>query len=270
MPPGSSSAAPVISPGPRRAAKPFGRSPRVGLRSSSTSPLQLAASASSSTSTQWRTARRAALQVLDAADVGRDDGCRARARRGGRACGRAAASPARAAAPSRCRPSRSTGGLVRRDVDVEAERAQVRLDAAAQLLAVLQACTAGGTRARAASALAAACACSAGTRSGSSSDRSRVSVGDAAAPCRHRPGRARSEWPYSLTVTPQPEAFMTIASTAAARRPAATRRRCCGACASSAAVVVAAGAGGSRRSSRRRRRPASGCRRRRARARSRC
>ena len=56
---------------------------------------------------------------------------------------------------------------------------------------------------------------------------------DARAPSRRRPGRAASAWPYSLTVTPQPDAFITIASTAPApsgRRPAATRRRCCGAC----------------------------------------
>ena len=82
--------------------------------------------------------RRAALQVLDAADVGRDDGLRRQRRRGGASLRSRSASRARAAAPSRCRPSRSTGAPRSAPRDVEAERAQVRLDAAAQLLAVLQ------------------------------------------------------------------------------------------------------------------------------------
>jgi hypothetical protein len=118
----------------------------------------------------------AALQVLDAADVGRHDGLRLQ-RPGGPACGRAAAWPARAAARCRCRPSRSTGGCRRRQPHLEAQRAQVLLDAAAQLLAVLQ--RARRVEGQPPAARAATCAawgpCSAGTRSGSSSLRSRVS-----------------------------------------------------------------------------------------------
>ena len=49
--------------------------------------------------------------------------------------------------------------------------------------------------------------------SGSSSERSRVSWLTRAAFSAYC-GSWRSRWPYSLTVTPQPEAFMTMASTA--------------------------------------------------------
>ena len=54
---------------------------------------------------------------------------------------------------------------------------------------------------------------SAGTRSGSISDRSRVRSAIRLAFFAYA-GSWASEWAYSLTVTPQPEAFMTIASTA--------------------------------------------------------
>ena len=99
--------------------------------------------------------------------------------------------PARAAAPSRCRPSRSTGGSRPPAAHVEAERAQQRLDAAAQLLAVLQrARRMEGELPRVAPAQAAAAARHAA--SGSSSHRSFVSSPMRARLAPRRPDRARA------------------------------------------------------------------------------
>jgi hypothetical protein len=101
---------------------------------------------SSTSSIQCRTGvGGAGLQVRDAADVGRDDGAR-RGLRGGERRQLAVAQrrlwPARAAAPSTCRPSRSTGGSRRRARggrrNSRAPAACASLDAAAQLLPVLQ------------------------------------------------------------------------------------------------------------------------------------
>ena len=111
MPPGSSSAAPVMRPGPRRAARP-GASPRGRPACSSSSPLQPEASASSTTSTQCRTGTRLPLcrcgmqptlaETMVSGSSASQMGELAVAQRH---------RPAPAAAPSRFRPSRSTGAL---------------------------------------------------------------------------------------------------------------------------------------------------------------
>ena len=148
MPLGSSSAAPVMRPGPSRLAKLavsfWPLSPGVVLRPRG---LSLRRALHRAPRPSAAPARRAALQMLDAADVGRDDALAARARRGGRACGRAAASPARAAAPSRCRPSRSTGApRSAATCDLEAERAQDASRPRRAAAGRAAACRADGTR----------------------------------------------------------------------------------------------------------------------------
>jgi hypothetical protein len=65
------------------------------------------------------------LQVLDAADVGADDGLRLQRRQVAELAVAQLRAPAWAAARCRCRPSRSTGGFRCRQADFEAQRAQV-------------------------------------------------------------------------------------------------------------------------------------------------
>jgi hypothetical protein len=148
------------------------------------------------------------LQVLDAADVGRDD--RLRLQR---------AQVPQLAIAQRVRDvglqhrigARRAAAQVRfvqRHAHVEAERA-CALDAAAQLLPVLQrARRMVGEQPRAR----APCLAARGTMVGQ--QLAQVAREFADAPRLLRVGRVVLQvWPYSRTVTPQPEAFITIAST---------------------------------------------------------
>ena len=147
--------------------------------------------------------------------------------------------PARAAAPNRCRPSRSTGATL--GARESTSKPSARSAASTPPRSCWPCCSVhGGWNAR-------RCGLAVG---GPSAARQllqarlelRHQVGQqlaqvlrqrADAPrLRRTAGSCARQWPYSFTVTPQPDAFITIASTCRAGqpRPAATRRRCCGAC----------------------------------------
>ena len=166
--------------------------------------------------------RRAALQVRDATDVGRDDRLRLQLGQMAQLAVAQLHAPSRAAARSRCRPSRST------DAIRSAPRAR-RNPARARCRSTpprnfWPCCSVQGGWKASTPLAARTLARSAGTRSGSSSLRSRVSS------LMRRPLRIgrivlQDGGRIPCTVTPQPEAFITIASTR--RCPlAATRRRC--------------------------------------------
>ncbi len=214
-------------------------------------------------------ASRAALQMLDAADVGRDDGRRLPARRGGPSLRSRSA-----LASSGCSTEYVPAEPQHRCASLAATRTskpsarERRLDHAATRWPCCR--VHGGWNARRVAPAVRPCELRRSIgRVRAAVRRRRVSGRRSVPPSSRTPGSRASEWPYSLTVTPHPDAFMTIASTSPRSHHAATRRRCSSACASSAPS----------RSPRCRRiapqQPAprrrwSGCRRRRGRARSRC